>query len=35
VTRRVSKLTIPVFALAVIINIPKFFETEIVEVGGN
>ena len=33
VCQRVAKLTAPVFAVAVIINIPKFFETEFVEVS--
>ena len=30
---RVAKLTLPVFALAVVINIPKFFETKLIEVS--
>ena len=30
-----AKLTAPVFAVAVVINIPKFFETELVDVSIN
>ena len=33
ITSRVLKLTLPTLILAVIINIPKFFETELVEVS--
>ena len=30
ISGRVSKLVVPVFAIAVIINIPKFFETKLI-----
>ena len=34
VSKRVMKLTLPIFVVAVIINIPKFLETELVEKVG-